>query len=180
VRHLLALAVAAIAFGCAAPEADKTATAPKRDAVRNPSQPATASAAAADKGDACIPPPKDLVVKDLQDGTGQAVRFRSAVLVGYTGWLYDGCKPDFKGKEFDSSRNRPTPFGLTVGAGQVIKGWDEGLMGMKEKGKRLLVIPPDKGYGAQDKGTIPPNSTLVFEVDLVQVLYTPGEPQPQK
>jgi FKBP-type peptidyl-prolyl cis-trans isomerase len=181
VRHLFALAfAAAFAFGCAAPEPDKAA-APKQDPIRNPSQAATASAAAADKGDACVPPPKDLVVKDLQEGTGTAVRFRSAVLVGYTGWVYDGCKPDFKGKEFDSSRDRPTPFGLTVGAGRVIKGWDEGLIGMKEKGKRLLVIPPDKAYGERSPTpAIPPNSTLVFEVELVQVLYTPGEPQPAK
>jgi FKBP-type peptidyl-prolyl cis-trans isomerase len=103
------------------------------------------------------------------------------VLVGYTGWVYDGCKPDFKGTEFDSSRGRPAPFGLTVGAGQVIKGWDEGLMGMKEKGKRLLVIPPDKAYGARSPTpSIPANSTLVFEVELVQIVYQPGEPAPAK
>lgn len=174
-RNLIALAFAALAFGCAAPEAGNTA---KQDPIRNPQQPATASAAAADKGDACIPPPKDLVVKDIEEGTGQTVRFRSAVLVGYTGWVYDGCKPDFKGKQFDSSYDRPTPFGLTVGAGRVIKGWDEGLMGMKEKGKRLLIIPPDKAYGARSPSpAIPPNSTLVFEVELVQIIYQPGEPQ---
>lgn len=179
-RHFFALAfAAAFATACATPEAGNTA-APRQDPIRNPSSPPAASAAATDKGDACVPPPKELVVKDIQEGTGQAIRFRSAVLMGYTGWLYDGCKPDFKGKEFDSSRNRPTPLGITVGAGQVIKGWDEGLLGMKEKGKRLLVIPPDKGYGASDKGTIPPNSTLVFEVELVQVVYQPGEPRPAK
>lgn len=180
-RHLFALAcAAALAFGCAAPEAEKTA-APKQDPIRNPASPPTASAAAANKGDACIPPPKELVVKDITPGTGQAVRFRSAVLVGYTGWTYDGCKPDFKGKEFDSSRDRAAPFGLTVGAGRVIKGWDEGLIGMREKGKRLLIIPPDKAYGERSPTpAIPPNSTLVFEVELVQILYQPGEPQPAK
>jgi FKBP-type peptidyl-prolyl cis-trans isomerase len=177
VRNFLALAfVAAFAFGCAAPEAEKPAAAVKQDA-----QPPAASAAAADKGNACAPAPKDLVVKDLQEGTGATVVFRSAVLVGYTGWVYDGCKPDFKGKEFDSSRDRPTPFGLTVGAGRVIKGWDEGLIGMKEKGKRLLIIPPDKAYGDRSPTpAIPANSTLVFEVELVQALYTPGQPQPAK
>jgi FKBP-type peptidyl-prolyl cis-trans isomerase FkpA len=175
VRHLVVLAaIAAFTFGCAVPEAEKPVA--KQDPIRNPSNPPTASAAAADKGDACVPAPKELVVKDIQEGTGQAIRFRSAVLMGYTGWLYDGCKPDFKGKEFDSSRNRPTPLGITVGAGQVIKGWDEGLIGLKEKGRRLLIIPPAKGYGAADKGVIPPNSTLVFEVELVQILHQPGEP----
>ena len=178
-RHIVALAfAAAFTFGCAAPEAQKPAAA-KTDPVRNPQNPA--AAAAADKGDACQPAPKDLVVKDLKEGTGKAVRFRSAVLVGYTGWVYDGCKPDFKGKEFDSSRDRPTPFGLTVGAGRVIKGWDEGLIGMKEKGKRLLVIPADKAYGERSPTpAIPPNSTLVFEIDLVEIVYQPGEPAPAK
>ena len=175
-RHLLALAaIAAFTFGCAVPEAEKPAA--KQDPIRNPANPPTASAAAADKGDACVPAPKELVKKDITPGTGQTVRFRSAVLVGYTGWVYDGCKPDFKGKEFDSSRDRPAPFGLTVGAGRVIKGWDEGLLGMQEKGKRLLIIPPDKAYGERSPTpAIPPNSTLVFEVELVQIVYQPGEP----
>ena len=164
--------VAAFAFGCAAQgqggDATKTAAAPAAE-----TKPAATTKAAGD----CTPPPKELVVKDITPGTGQEVRFRSAVLVGYTGWTYDGCKPDFKGAEFDSSKNRPTPFGLTVGAGRVIKGWDEGLLGMKEKGKRLLIIPPDKAYGERSPTPlIPPNSTLVFEVELVQIVYQPGEP----
>jgi FKBP-type peptidyl-prolyl cis-trans isomerase FkpA len=169
--------VAAFAFGCAGtgqggePAANKSAAAPAAE-----SKPATTTTTKA--GD-CQPPPKDLVVKDLQPGTGQAVRFRSAVLVGYTGWTYDGCKPDFKGAEFDTSKKNPTPFGLMVGAGRVIKGWDEGLIGMKEKGKRLLIIPPDKAYGARSPTPlIPPNSTLVFEIDLVQIINQPGEPAP--
>ena len=92
-----------------------------------------------------------------------------AVLVGYTGWVYDGCKPDLKGEQFDSSEGRRTPFGLMIGAGRVIKGWDEGLVGMREGGKRLLVIPPDKAYGERSPTPkIPPNSTLVFEVNLVK------------
>ena len=179
-RYLPALAfAAAAAFGCAASEAPMQ-TAAKSDPVRNPPN-TPAAAGAADKGDACVPPPKQLVIKDLQPGTGQAVRFRSAALVGYTGWVYDGCKPDFKGKEFDSSRDRPAPFGLVVGAGRVIKGWDEGLIGMKEKGRRLLIIPPDKAYGDRSPTpAIPPNSTLVFEIELVQIAYQPGEAQPAK
>jgi FKBP-type peptidyl-prolyl cis-trans isomerase FkpA len=176
-RHSLTLAcIAAFAFGCTAPE-EKTAspsTPAKPSTTAEASKPAEAPKPAA----ACEAPPKQLVTKDLQEGTGQAVRFRSAVLVGYTGWVYDGCAPDFKGKEFDSSRNRPAPFGLTVGAGRVIKGWDEGLIGMKEKGKRLLIIPPDKAYGERSPTpAIPPNSTLVFEVELVQIINQPGEPK---
>ena len=134
-----------------------------------------------DSKGACAAPPKALVVKDLQEGTGPAVKFRSMVTVGYTGWLYDGCAQDFKGKQFDSNAGKPTPFGLMVGAGKVIKGWDEGLIGMKEKGKRLLIIPPDKGYGERGAGTvIPPGATLVFEVDLDRLVYQPPDEAPQK
>jgi len=125
----------------------------------------------------CEPPPKQLVKKDIEPGTGDTVvTFRAAVLVGYTGWLYDDCKPDHKGEQFDTSANRQTPFGLVVGAGRVIKGWDEGLIGMKENGKRLLIIPPDKAYGDKQMGPIiKPNSTLVFEVQIVKIIQ-PGEP----
>ena len=124
---------------------------------------------------ACVPAPATLVARDVQEGKGAPIMSRTAVLVHYTGWLYDGCKPDLKGTMFDSSSGRPTPFGVVVGAGRVIKGWDEGLVGMREGGKRLLIIPPDKGYGAGGApgGAIPPNSTLVFEVDMVQVLQRP-------
>ena len=120
----------------------------------------------------CEPAPKDLVIKDLKPGTGDPITARTAVLVGYTGWLYDECAPDHKGTMFDTSEGRPTPFGFIVGTGRVIKGWDEGLVGMSEGGKRLLVIPPDKGYGATPApgGKIPANSTLVFEVELAKVL----------
>ena len=121
---------------------------------------------------ACTPPPADLVTRDLEPGNGDAARFRSAVLVSYTGWLYDGCKPDLKGAEFDTSVGRPTPFGFIVGAGRVIRGWDRGVIGMKEGGKRLLVIPPEKAYGSGGApgGKIPPNSTLVFEVNLEKII----------
>lgn len=116
-------------------------------------------------------PPKELVVKDLTPGTGREVAFRSPVLVSYTGWLYDGCAADLKGAKFDTSEGRATPFGFVVGAGRVIKGWDEGLVGMKEKGKRQLVIPPHKGYGERGSGDkIPPGATLVFEVELITII----------
>ena len=153
------LVAALLAVGCATAQDTKP---PKADA----------KAAPAGKGD-CTPPPKTLVVKDLEKGSGDAVVFRSAVLVGYTGWLYDACAPEHKGEKFDSSEGRPTPFGFMVGAGRVIKGWDEGLVGMQKGGKRLLVIPPDKAYGDKDRGKIPANSTLVFEVALVDIPFMP-------
>ena len=131
---------------------------------------------------ACQATPKELVVKDLAPGEGRTVIPRSAILVQYTGWLFDGCKPDLKGAQFDSSRDRPTPFGFVVSAGRVIKGWDEGVVGMKEKGsKRLLLIPADKAYGEKGAGDrIPPNAALVFEVETVQMVHYPPEAAPAK
>ena len=88
----------------------------------------------------------------------------------YTGWLYDPAAPDGHGQKFDSSLDRNVPFGFFLGGGKVIKGWDEGIIGMKVGGKRTLVIPPDKGYGARGAGgVIPPNATLLFDVELLEV-----------
>lgn len=129
---------------------------------------------------ACQEPPKELVKKDVVvPKEGAPVRFRTAVHVQYAGWLYDGCAPDLKGTQFDTSAGRATPFGFIVGAGRVIKGWDEGLVGMKEGGKRTLVIPPDKAYGASGAGggRIPPNATLVFDVEVIKVIAQ-GDGQP--
>jgi FKBP-type peptidyl-prolyl cis-trans isomerase len=161
-NYLLLAAVTSLAIGCATAQDNKPA--PKA---------AAAPAPAASAG-GCAPAPKELVVKDIEKGKGEVVAFRSAVLVGYTGWLYDGCAKDLKGEKFDTSDGRPTPFGLMVGAGRVIKGWDEGLIGMQKGGKRLLVIPPDKAYGARSPSPkIPANSTLVFEVALVDIVGSP-------
>ena len=103
----------------------------------------------------------ELIIEDLKVGEGTAVAQYNIVTVNNTGWLTDGTK-------FDSSLNPGrTPFRFTVGGGQVIKGWDEGLIGMKVGGKRKLTIPPNMGYGSQDMGVIPSNSTLVFEIDLL-------------
>jgi FKBP-type peptidyl-prolyl cis-trans isomerase FkpA len=84
--------------------------------------------------------------------------------------LYDPSTPSGKGTKFDSSIDRMVPFGFILGAGKVIKGWDEGVAGMKVGGKRTLVIPPDMGYGARGAGNvIPPNATLLFDVELVDI-----------
>ena len=103
----------------------------------------------------------ELIIEDLKVGEGSEVVKYNIVTVNYTGWLTDGTK-------FDSSLNPGrSPFRFTVGGGQVIKGWDEGLLGMKVGGKRKLTIPPSMGYGNQDMGVIPSNSTLIFEIDLL-------------
>ena len=104
-----------------------------------------------------------LQIEDIKIGEGNEVKKFDIVTVNYTGTLEDGTK-------FDSSLNPGrTPFRFTVGAGQVIKGWDEGLMGMKVGGKRKLTIPPELGYGSRDNGPIPANSTLIFDIDLLGI-----------
>lgn len=111
-----------------------------------------------------------LEVTDLVRGTGGAVAAGQYAIVQYTGWLYEDSAPDHKGKEFDSSLRSGSPFRFRVGAGQVIKGWDQGVVGMQVGGKRRLVIPADLAYG--DSGAddvIPPGATLVFDVELVGI-----------
>ena len=104
---------------------------------------------------------------DVTPGEGAIAAAGMSVTVHYTGWLTDGA---IKGKKFDSSKNRNDPFVFSLGAGQVIKGWDEGVQGMKVGGTRLLTIPSDLGYGARGAGgVIPPNATLLFEVELLGV-----------
>ena len=127
----------------------------------------------------CEDPPGQLMLRDLEPGSGDPITPRSAVLVSYTGWLYDPCKPDHKGAQFDSNADKRVPFGFRIAANTVIKGWDEGVPGMKEGGKRLLIIPAEKAYGAREiPGKIPANSPLVFEVTLAQLANIPGEPAP--
>ena len=92
------------------------------------------------------------------------------VSVHYTGWLFDEAAPENKGRKFDSSRDRGQPFEFQLGVGQVIGGWDQGFAGMKVGGQRTLIIPPELGYGARGAGgVIPPNATLLFEVELLGV-----------
>lgn len=107
--------------------------------------------------------PSGLRYQDVAQGQGTAASAGKSVSVHYTGWLPNGEK-------FDSSRDRNEPFGFTLGAGQVIAGWDEGVAGMKVGGRRKLVIPPDLGYGtAGAPPDIPPGATLVFDVELLEV-----------
>jgi FKBP-type peptidyl-prolyl cis-trans isomerase FkpA len=104
-----------------------------------------------------------LVIEDLEVGDGAQAKSGDKVSVHYTGWLTNGTK-------FDSSIDRGRPFEFTLGAGGVIQGWDEGVAGMKVGGKRKLTIPPELAYGAQDSGgVIPPNATLVFEIELLGI-----------
>jgi len=112
-------------------------------------------------------PPSGLIINDTVVGAGKTAVAGQDVSVHYTGWLFYGGE---RGKKFDSSKDRGQPFSFALGAGQVIKGWDEGVQGMKIGGSRTLTIPPDLGYGARGAGgAIPPNATLIFEVELLGV-----------
>ena len=107
---------------------------------------------------------------DTKVGDGAEARAGQVVRVHYSGWLYDASRPDKRGQKFDSSKDSNQPFDFTLGAKEVIPGWDEGVAGMKVGGTRILTIPPAMGYGARGAGgVIPPNATLVFEVDLLAV-----------
>ena len=111
-----------------------------------------------------------LIQNDTKLGTGTEAVSGKNVSVHYTGWLYDEAAPEHKGKKFDSSRDRNEPFEFSLGAGMVIKGWDQGVVGMKIGGQRTLIIPAAMGYGARGAGgVIPPNATLVFDVELLAV-----------
>ena len=115
-------------------------------------------------------PVQGLQMTDVKEGSGAEAVPGKIVIVHYTGWLYDDSAADKKGKKFDSSRDRGDPFDFPLGGGQVIKGWDQGVAGMKVGGQRTLVIPPEMGYGARGAGgVIPPNATLVFDVELLEV-----------
>lgn len=109
----------------------------------------------------------ELKIEDLTVGTGPEVKAGDMIRMHYRGTLQDG-------KEFDSSYRRGEPFVAQIGVGQVIKGWDEGVIGMRAGGKRLLVVPPEKGYGLSGAGNvIPPNATLTFELELVSIESAP-------
>jgi FKBP-type peptidyl-prolyl cis-trans isomerase FkpA len=111
--------------------------------------------------------PSGLIIDDVVIGSGATAAAGQQVSVHYTGWLLFGGE---RGKKFDSSKDRGDPFDFPLGGGQVIKGWDEGVQGMKVGGTRKLTIPPELGYGSRGAGgVIPPNATLIFEVELLAV-----------
>jgi FKBP-type peptidyl-prolyl cis-trans isomerase FkpA len=132
---------------------------------------------AACSGKPATPPPAQpqaavtsLQSEVLQPGTGAAIAGGQIAVVQYTGWLYEAAAADKKGKQFDSSRTRREPFKFPLGTGSVIKGWDQGVAGMKVGETRRLIIPPDLGYGDSGAGgIIPPGATLVFDVELVGI-----------
>ena len=111
--------------------------------------------------------PSTLTQTELTVGTGATASSGNRVTVAYTGWLFDSGKPDSKGRQFDSAPS----FTFTVGAGQVIKGWDQGVPGMRVGGQRRLIIPPDLAYGSAGagNGVIPSNATLVFDITLISI-----------
>ena len=116
------------------------------------------------------PPPSAFSHTDLVAGSGAAARRGARLTVHNTGWLYDASRPDSKGKQFDSSLGSE-PFTFRLGAGEVIRGWDQGFVGMRVGGRRRLIIPPDLGYGSMGtpNDAIPANAGLVFDMELVDV-----------
>ena len=117
-----------------------------------------------------ITTPSGLQYEDTVAGSGDEARAGQRVNVHYTGWLHDPSAANGRGAKFDSSKDRNDPFEFSLGAGMVIKGWDEGVAGMKIGGKRTLIIPAALGYGARGAGgVIPPNATLKFDVELLGV-----------
>ncbi len=107
---------------------------------------------------------------ELKAGSGAEIAAGKIAVVEYTGWLYEASAADGKGKQFDSSRNAGRPFRFPLGTGQVIKGWDQGVVGMKVGESRRLIIPADSAYGDSGAGgVIPPGATLVFDIDLVAI-----------
>lgn len=117
---------------------------------------------------ACVEETGGLQIKTLNEGTGAVAQIGDTAVVHYTGWLYDDTIADKRGTKFDSSRDRNQLFRFALGEGRVIQGWDQGVTGMQVGEVRQLTIPPNLGYGARGAGNvIPPNATLIFEVELV-------------
>lgn len=162
----LVLALAVVTLAACSPKDDKPADRSSTADAAPATGPAVDAAAPAPTGTENMPMQKI----DLAPGNGAEIKSGQNALVHYTGWLYDAAAAENKGKKFDSSVDRNEPFEFPVGAGMVIKGWDEGVVGMKVGSKRRLIIPPEMGYGSRGAGgVIPPGATLVFDVELVEI-----------
>jgi FKBP-type peptidyl-prolyl cis-trans isomerase FkpA len=141
---MMLAAVSVLAFGCKPSAPPATAAAPPAVAIT------------------------ELQKIDLAEGTGEPIAAGQVAIVHYTGWLYDASAKENKGRKFDSSRDRGEPFSFPLGGGQVIRGWEEGVAGMKAGGQRRLIIPALLGYGGAGAGdVIPPGATLVFDIELL-------------
>ena len=139
------------------------------------------AAGAQDAAAPVLPPQEPLMITDLVVGAGNEALPGMTCLVHYTGWLYDAGAKGFRGRQFDSSHERGQPLSFPLGGGHVIKGWDQGIVGMRVGGLRRLVIPSSLAYGDRSvgNGIIPPGSTLVFEVELLAVETVTSAPQAQ-
>jgi FKBP-type peptidyl-prolyl cis-trans isomerase FkpA len=114
--------------------------------------------------------PRALEIRELAPGTGESIGNGQSAAVDYMGWIFDPDAPAHKGRLFDSSSASGAPLKFQLGAGQVIKGWDQGILGMKVHGRRQLIIPPELAYGERGAGAlIPPGATLVFDLELVSI-----------
>lgn len=146
-------------------------------AAAAPAAPATTAAAATPAAPVVVgsatpgPAAESLIVNDTKVGTGREATSGATVYMHYTGWLYRPLAKNMRGRQFDSSIPRGEPLDFVLGTGRVIKGWDQGIVGMKVGGKRTLIIPSELAYGsrAAPGGGIPPNSALIFDVELVDV-----------
>ena len=119
-------------------------------------------------------PVAELQFIDVGVGAGAEAHPGMFVVVTYTGWLYDPIAPGYRGAKFDSSLDRNAAFGFYLDTGKVIRGWDEGVPGMKTGGRRTLAVPPGMAYGASGSSVIPPNATLLFDIELLDVRLTQG------
>jgi peptidylprolyl isomerase len=175
-RTIALLAVAAVGVGACGDDKSDTASTPAEPAAAAPATTTTATTPAKKSGSLDISknlsskpkipkpsgdPPKKLVVKDIVAGKGRAAKAGDNVVVHYVGVLFS------TGEQFDASWDSGKPFTFALGQGSVIPGWDRGVEGLKIGGRRLLIIPPDLAYGAQGQGSIGPNETLVFVIDLL-------------
>jgi FKBP-type peptidyl-prolyl cis-trans isomerase FkpA len=160
-RWIIAVLTAFMLSGCVVAQAPATSAAKASAPTASPPAPAAAASA----------PPTLLQTIDRKPGEGPAVQSGDPVGVHYTGYLWSATAPDNKGNAFDSSIEKRVPIGFIVGAGRVIKGWDEGVIGMKVGGQRTLIIPASKAYGEKGSGdSIPPNSALVFDIELMSII----------